>query len=101
MSFSNRPKVFGFVNINTAVSSPTTFFKSSTSTKPFSFVLRLTTSKPASDAEAGFVPCAESGTITYYVVYHHSLNGTHESLAMQSTHLEHLLQIAMLHHTYQ
>ena len=44
------------LTLSAAVSSPTTRFKSSKSTKPFSFDLTVIVSKPATDAEAGLVP---------------------------------------------
>ena len=62
--FSNNPSVFGLVIINTAVSGPTFDLRSSRSTRPFSPLLMVTVSKPASAAEAGLVPCAESGAST-------------------------------------
>ncbi len=64
MFFSKIPKVLGLVNIIAAVFSLTTRFKSSISTSPRSFDLTVTALKPANDADAGFVPWAESGTIT-------------------------------------
>ncbi|CAC7165151.1 Uncharacterised protein [Staphylococcus aureus] len=64
MFFSKIPKVFGLVNIIAAVFSFTTRFKSSISTSPRSFDFTVTDLNPANEAEAGFVPCAESGTMT-------------------------------------
>ena len=61
--FSKIPKVFGLVNIIAAFSL-TTRFKSSISTSPRSLDLTVTDLNPANEADAGFVPCAESGTIT-------------------------------------
>ncbi len=64
MFLSKMPNVFGFVSIRPAVSSVAIFSKSSMSTHPVSSLLTTVTSKPAILALAGFVPWAESGTIT-------------------------------------
>ena len=56
MFSSNKPNVLGFVNISAAVSSFTTRFKSSKSTRPCSFDFTVIVSKPATVADAGFVP---------------------------------------------
>ena len=45
-----------------------TFFNSSIQTSPFSFDLISTISKPAIAALAGFVPWAESGMITFFLI---------------------------------
>ena len=63
MFSSNKPPVFGFVNIKPAVFSLTRLLKSSIFTIPLTSVETSTTLNPAILAEAGFVPCAESGTI--------------------------------------
>ena len=47
-----------------AVLSFTTLFKSSMSTSPRWLDFTVTDLNPANEAEAGLVPCAESGTIT-------------------------------------
>jgi hypothetical protein len=66
MSFSKRPTVLGFVSIIPATSPSTVFLKASMSTHPSCLVLTTSTSKPAMLALAGFVPCAESGTIILF-----------------------------------
>ena len=63
MFSSNKPPVFGFVNINPAVFSFTNSLRSSMFTIPLTSVDTSTTLKPAIFAEAGLVPWAESGTI--------------------------------------
>ena len=63
ISSSNNPPVLGFVNIKPAVFSLTLACRSSILTIPLSSVATSTTLKPAILAEAGLVPCAESGTI--------------------------------------
>ena len=55
--------MFGLVNISPAISSLNAAFKLSISTKPSSVDLISIISKPATLADAGFVPWAESGTI--------------------------------------
>ncbi|EPS50547.1 hypothetical protein CFSAN002369_06226 [Clostridium botulinum CFSAN002369] len=65
MSFSNNPNVLGFVSISPAISSFKTFLSSSIETLPSSPDFISTMSNPATDALAGFVPCAESGTIIF------------------------------------
>ena len=60
---SNKPPVFGLVSISPAVFSLTKLRKSSILTIPLTSVETSTTLKPAIFAEAGLVPCAESGTI--------------------------------------
>ena len=65
--FSKIPNVLGLVNIIAAVFSLTTRFKSSMSTSPRSLDLTVTALNPANAAEAGFVPCAESGTMTSFL----------------------------------
>ena len=59
---SNNPPVFGLVNIKPAVFSFTNSFRSSILTIPLTSVETSTTLKPAILADAGLVPCAESGT---------------------------------------
>ena len=56
MSFSNNPKVLGFVSIRPAISSLNTLFKSSMQTLPLSLDLISTMSNPATAALAGLVP---------------------------------------------
>ena len=63
MFLSKIPRVLGFVIISPAVRGPATFANSSRSTIPSEFEGTTTTLKPAIAALAGFVPCAESGTI--------------------------------------
>ena len=60
--------MFGLVIMNTAVSSPSFDLRSSRSTSPFALLFTVTVSNPASAADAGFVPCAESGTSTLLAV---------------------------------
>ena len=58
---SNNPKVEGKVSIKTEVFSFAFDLRSSISISPSSVVFTVTDSNPAIDAEAGFVPWAESG----------------------------------------
>ena len=54
----------GFVIIIPAMSSPSRGFRDSTSTRPLAPDFTTTVSSPQTAAEAGFVPCALSGTMT-------------------------------------
>ena len=68
MLYSNSPSVLGLVIIMAAIVSPSvsrSWRKSSTSTVPSALLFTSTTSKPHTAADAGLVPCAESGTITF------------------------------------
>ncbi len=56
--------MFGLVIMQTAVSGPHTLRISSTSTRPRSSLCSEITLNPHIAADAGFVPCAVSGTIT-------------------------------------
>ena len=65
MFSSKRPSVDGFVSIRPAVCSSTFARRSSTSMLPRGSVLTCVSSKPAIVTEAGFVPCAVSGTTIF------------------------------------
>ena len=64
MRRSNRPSVDGFVIMIAAVRGPSAARNASRSTPPSGADGMVTVRKPAIDAVAGFVPCAESGTRT-------------------------------------
>ena len=57
--------MFGFVIIMPATVSSSSGFSASTSTRPFSSDFTSTISRPQTAAEAGFVPWALSGTMTF------------------------------------
>ena len=62
---SNKPSVLGSVIISPARSSSTDARSASRSVSPLASDGSVTTRKPAIAADAGFVPCAESGISTF------------------------------------
>jgi glycine dehydrogenase subunit 2 len=65
MLWSKMPSVLGLVSISPAVSGPTARFSAVRSTQPSGLEGMETTVRPAIAAEAGLVPWAESGTMTF------------------------------------
>ena len=65
MRRSNRPSVDGLVSMTAAVRGPRAARRASKSTPPSGADLTVTVVNPAMDAVAGFVPCDESGTMTW------------------------------------
>ncbi len=59
------PSVLGLVIMMPAMVSSSSGLRSSTSIEPLGFDFTSTTSSPATIADAGLVPWAESGTISF------------------------------------
>ena len=61
---SKSPSVFGFVSMSPTTSGPSAALSEARSMLPRASLRTVVTSNPHIAADAGFVPCAESGTMT-------------------------------------